>query len=337
VTGASSGIGHATARHLAAAGYPTVATARHPEALADHAAASCHTLALDVTDESSMTRAVRAVEEAHGGIAALINNAGYGEMGPLEEVPIAAFRRQLGTNVVGVLRLCQLVLPGMRRRGYGRIVHVSTLGGVMAMLGGGFVLAVVAAIAITGAVPSASQPPTDIIRYFAAHRLAALLAAWLGFPIVALFSAFATGVCDYLVALNSREGTSLRWAWAGALLSSAALLLASAIQAALAYHRITTPVIPFAYDLYNFALSVGSLTTWGWFMLMVSRSALRLRAFPTWLGWFGIAAAGINWLLSLSLFFQSGPLAPGGAAFFLYVVGLLWTIAVSLVLGRTAV
>ena len=82
-----------------------------------------------------MTRAVRAVGDAHGGSAALINNAGYGEMGPLEEVHIAAFCRQLETNVVGALRLCQLVLPGMRRRGYGRIVNVSTMGGVMAMLG----------------------------------------------------------------------------------------------------------------------------------------------------------------------------------------------------------
>jgi NADP-dependent 3-hydroxy acid dehydrogenase YdfG len=72
VTGASSGIGRATAHALAAAGYPTVATARHPEALADLAAAGCYTLALDVTDEGSMTRAVRAVEDAHGGIAALI-------------------------------------------------------------------------------------------------------------------------------------------------------------------------------------------------------------------------------------------------------------------------
>jgi hypothetical protein len=205
------------------------------------------------------------------------------------------------------------------------------------MAGLGFVLAVVAAIAITGAVPSASQPPADIITYFATHRLVSLLAAWLGFPIAALFSAFATGVCEYLRALDPREGPSLRWAWAGALLSSAALLLASAIQAALAYHGTTMPVIPFAYDLYNFTLSVGSLTTWGWFMLMVSRSALRLRAFPTWLGWFGIAAAGINWGLSCSLFFQSGPLAPGGAAFFLYVVGLLWTIAVSIAIGRTDV
>jgi hypothetical protein len=200
--------------------------------------------------------------------------------------------------------------------------------------GFGFVIAVVAAIVITVGAPNASQPPADIINYFAAHRLATLIAAWLGFPIVALFSAFATGVCEYLLAIDPREGPSLRWAWAGALLSSAALLLASAIQAAVAYHGTTTPVIPFAYDLYNFTLSVGSLTTWGWFMFMVSRSVLRLRALPTWLGWFGIVAAIVNWLLSLSLFFQSGPLAPGGAAFFLYVVGLLWTIAFSIVLAR---
>ena len=69
VTGASSGIGRATAHALAAAGYPTVATARHPEALADLAAASCYTLALVGHDEGSMTRAVRAVEDAHDGIA----------------------------------------------------------------------------------------------------------------------------------------------------------------------------------------------------------------------------------------------------------------------------
>jgi hypothetical protein len=67
------------------------------------------------------------------------------------------------------------------------------------LAGLGFVLAVVAAIVITGAVPSASRSPTEISRYFATHRLATLLAAWLGVPIVALFSAFATGVCDSLV------------------------------------------------------------------------------------------------------------------------------------------
>ncbi len=200
--------------------------------------------------------------------------------------------------------------------------------------GFGFVLAVGAAIAITGAVPDASRPPAEIASYFAVHRFSFLAAAWLGFPIVALFLAFATGVCDYLTAIDPRESTQLRWAWAGALLSSAALLAASAIQAALAYHRTTAPVTRFGYDLYNFMLSVGSLTPWGWFIFMVSRSALRRAAFPPWLGWFGFVAAFTNWSLSLSLFFPSGPLAPGGAAFFLYTVGLLWTIAVSIFIRK---
>jgi len=195
--------------------------------------------------------------------------------------------------------------------------------------GFGFVLAVAAAIAVTGSVPSATQPPTEISQYFAEHRTQFLIAAWLGFPIVALFSAFATALCDHLIAIDVREATPLRWAWAGALLSSAALLIASAIQAAMAYHAVAISVVSFAYDLYNFTLSIGSLTTWGWFLFMVSRSILRLNAFPAWLGWFGVVSAIINWVLSLSLAFQSGPLAPGGSAFFLYIVGLLWTIAMS--------
>ena len=137
VTGASSGIGNATARALAAAGYPTVATARDPQLLGDLAAAGCRTLALDVTDEHSLTSAVGTIEETYGGASVLVNNAGYGEMGPLEEVPIEAFRRELETNLVGLLRLCQLVLPGMRQRGYGRIVNMSSMGGLMALPGGG--------------------------------------------------------------------------------------------------------------------------------------------------------------------------------------------------------
>jgi NAD(P)-dependent dehydrogenase (short-subunit alcohol dehydrogenase family) len=94
-------------------------------------------LALDVTDEGSLNSAVRTIEDAYGGVSVLINNAGYGEMGPLEEVPIEAFRRELETNVVGLLRLTQLVIPTMRRRGYGRIVNMSSMGGLMSLPGGG--------------------------------------------------------------------------------------------------------------------------------------------------------------------------------------------------------
>ena len=137
VTGCSSGIGRATALALAGTGRPTFATARRPETLHDLAAAGCRVLPLDVTDERSMTAAVGAVEEAVGGVGVLVNNAGYGEYGPVEEVPIDAVRRQFETNVFGLLRLTQLVLPGMRARGSGRVVNVSSMGGRITLPGGG--------------------------------------------------------------------------------------------------------------------------------------------------------------------------------------------------------
>src|SRR5829696_2065509 len=111
VTGCSSGIGRATAARLAASGWTVYATARRPETLGALAEAGCRTLALDVTDEASMRAAVDAVE---GGVGVLINNAGYSQSGALETLPLAAVRRQFETNVFGLLRMCQLVLPGMR-------------------------------------------------------------------------------------------------------------------------------------------------------------------------------------------------------------------------------
>jgi short-subunit dehydrogenase len=93
--------------------------------------------ALDVTDEESMVAAVRQVEQEHGRVGALVNNAGYGEYGPVEEVAPEALRRQFETNVFGLLRLTQLVLPGMRAAGSGRIVNISSMGGRMTLPGGG--------------------------------------------------------------------------------------------------------------------------------------------------------------------------------------------------------
>src|SRR5689334_21991152 len=121
VTGCSSGIGRATVEHLLRGPRPVWATARRPETLEALAAAGAHVLALDVTDESSMAAAVHAVEAEHGAVGALVNNAGYGEYGPVEEVPLDAVRRQFETNVFGLLRLTQLVLPAMRAVGRGRI------------------------------------------------------------------------------------------------------------------------------------------------------------------------------------------------------------------------
>jgi NAD(P)-dependent dehydrogenase (short-subunit alcohol dehydrogenase family) len=137
VTGCSRGIGRATVLRLVAGGRPTYATARRVESLDELAAAGARTLALDVTDESSMQAAVRRVQDEAGPVGALVNNAGYGEYGPVEEVPLEAVRRQFETNVFGLLRLTQLVLPGMRARGSGRIVNVSSMGGRMTLPGGG--------------------------------------------------------------------------------------------------------------------------------------------------------------------------------------------------------
>jgi NAD(P)-dependent dehydrogenase (short-subunit alcohol dehydrogenase family) len=138
ITGCSSGIGHATAERLAGGDWAVYATARRLETLADLAERGCRTLALDVTDEASMSAAVATVEEAHGAVYALVNNAGYSQSGAVETVPLEVARAQFETNVFGLVRMCQLVLPGMRGRGEGRIVNVSSMGGRLTFPGGGF-------------------------------------------------------------------------------------------------------------------------------------------------------------------------------------------------------
>jgi NAD(P)-dependent dehydrogenase (short-subunit alcohol dehydrogenase family) len=138
ITGCSTGIGRATAEHFATHGWTVYATARRPETLRDLTAKGCKILPLDVCDEASMQAAVQAVEQAHGAVGVLINNAGYGQEGPVEDIPMADVRRQFETNVFGLVRLCQLVLPGMRRQGWGKIVNLSSMGGQLTLPGGGF-------------------------------------------------------------------------------------------------------------------------------------------------------------------------------------------------------
>src|SRR5262249_13377821 len=129
ITGCSSGIGRAAALRLHDAGFTVYATARRTDALTDSAGRGLGTVALDVTSGESMTQAVAAVEAAAGPVGVLINNAGYGLYGPVEQLPMAEIRRQFETNFFGLVRLTQLVLPGMRRRGRGRNPNVSTMGG----------------------------------------------------------------------------------------------------------------------------------------------------------------------------------------------------------------
>lgn len=137
ITGCSSGIGHATAEHLAARGWTVYASARRTESIADLAERGIKTLALDVTDEGSMRAAVAEVEEAEGAVGALVNNAGYSQSGAVETLPLDRLRAQFETNVFGLVRMCQLVLPGMRRQSWGRIVNVSSMGGRLTFPGGG--------------------------------------------------------------------------------------------------------------------------------------------------------------------------------------------------------
>jgi short-subunit dehydrogenase len=137
ITGCSTGIGRATAERLAKRGLTVYATARKLESIEDLKAAGCRTLALDVTDEESMRGGVAAVEQAEGAVGALVNNAGYSQSGAAETIPMDELRRQFETNVFGLVRMCQLVLPGMRKAGRGRIVNVSSMGGKLVFPGGG--------------------------------------------------------------------------------------------------------------------------------------------------------------------------------------------------------
>jgi NAD(P)-dependent dehydrogenase (short-subunit alcohol dehydrogenase family) len=138
ITGCSTGIGRATAEHLASNGWNVYATARKLEAIQDLEAKGCKLLALDVCDESSMQSAVAAVEQAEGSVGVLVNNAGYSQSGAVESVPLDQVRRQFETNVFGLVRMIQLVLPGMRRQRWGKIVNISSMGGKLTFPGGGF-------------------------------------------------------------------------------------------------------------------------------------------------------------------------------------------------------
>jgi NAD(P)-dependent dehydrogenase (short-subunit alcohol dehydrogenase family) len=137
ITGCSSGIGAATAAHLADKGWTVYATARRVETLADLEAKGCKTLALDVTDEASCRAAVATVEAAEGAVGVLINNAGYSQSGAVESVPDERVRAQFDTNVFGLLTMCRLVLPKMREQGWGKIVNISSMGGRFTFPGGG--------------------------------------------------------------------------------------------------------------------------------------------------------------------------------------------------------
>ena len=138
VTGASSGIGFDAAEALARQGHRVYAAARRVERMEPLKAFGVVPLRMDVTDEASMEAGVKTILETEGRIDALVNNAGYGYFGAIENVPLEEARRQLEVNVFGLARLCQLVIPSMREQGSGRIVNISSVAGKTVLYFGGW-------------------------------------------------------------------------------------------------------------------------------------------------------------------------------------------------------
>jgi NAD(P)-dependent dehydrogenase (short-subunit alcohol dehydrogenase family) len=129
VTGASSGIGAATALKLKDLGYTVFAAARRVDRMRDLAKAGINVLALDVTDDASMQAGMDRIIATSGRIDVLVNNAGYGSYGAIEDVSLEEARAQFEVNVFGAVRLIQLVLPHMRRNRSGTIVNITSMGG----------------------------------------------------------------------------------------------------------------------------------------------------------------------------------------------------------------
>ena len=129
VTGASSGIGEATALQLSELGFTVYAAARRVDRMSDLADRGIRTTSVDVTDDPSMVALVQTIIADTGRIDVLVNNAGYGLYGALEDMPIEEARRQFEVNVFGLARLTQLVLPHMRAQRDGYIVNISSMGG----------------------------------------------------------------------------------------------------------------------------------------------------------------------------------------------------------------
>jgi short-subunit dehydrogenase len=129
ITGASSGMGKSTAFKLHDQGYKVYGLARRIEKMADLQEKGMEVLSMDLTKDVSIVQAVDTILKNEGRIDVLVNNAGYGSYGAIEEVPIEEAKRQFEVNIFGLARITQLVLPAMRKQQSGRIVNISSMGG----------------------------------------------------------------------------------------------------------------------------------------------------------------------------------------------------------------
>ena len=138
ITGASSGIGLDTARMLASKGCKVYGAARRVELMEPLKELGVVPLHIDLTDTASMQKCVNTILEAEGRIDTLVNNAGYGQLGPIECVPIEDARKQMEVNVFGIAQLCSMVIPAMRAAHSGRIVNLSSIAGKAVIYFGGW-------------------------------------------------------------------------------------------------------------------------------------------------------------------------------------------------------
>lgn len=138
LTGASSGIGYQAAEELAAQGHIVYGAARRVSAMEPLKAKGVKPVALDITDEQSIKDAIATIIKNEGRIDVLVNNAGYGSYGAIEDVTMEEARMQFEVNVFGLAQLTQLVLPHMRKQKSGRIINVSSMGGRLTSYLGGW-------------------------------------------------------------------------------------------------------------------------------------------------------------------------------------------------------
>lgn len=138
ITGASSGIGFQAARDLARAGHTVYAGARRVERMRPLRALGVTPVALDVTDQDACTGVVETIMAEQGRIDVLVNNAGYGSFGAVEDVDLTEARRQIEVNVLGLAALTRAVLPHMRARRSGTIINMSSMGGRLVTFMGGW-------------------------------------------------------------------------------------------------------------------------------------------------------------------------------------------------------
>jgi short-subunit dehydrogenase len=129
ITGASSGIGKETARLLHDDDFEVYAAARRLEKMEDIRGLGVRTLRMDISDDVSMVSGVNSILSQEGRIDVLVNNAGYGSLGSLEDTPMTEAKYQFEVNLFGMARLCQLVIPTMRGQGSGKIINVTSIGG----------------------------------------------------------------------------------------------------------------------------------------------------------------------------------------------------------------